>query len=128
MNKTQLNFRIEEELLKAIKKEAKRHGKNHTQWIIEQCQKGLDQQPLTLEELSDRLTTISDRLTAVENQLKPVSETPPEKTRLTNAQLAREIGINPSTISRWSTGKRKPPEDLQYKFDPALKLWIKDET
>ena len=118
MAKTQLNFRIEEELLKAIKKEAKKSGKNHTQWIIEQCQIGLDRHPLTLEELSDRIT-------AIEEHLNPKAINPSQtETRLTHAELARQLGVSSSTVSRWGTGKRKPPEDLNYHYDQEIKRWI----
>lgn len=126
MAKTQLNFRIEEELLKAIKKEAKRHGKNHTQWIIEQCQKGLDRHPLTLGELSDRVTAIEEQLNFKKTQAnEPQSNTP--ETGLTHAELARQLKVSSSTVSRWGTGKRNPPENLNYYYDQEIKKWIKKQ-
>jgi transcriptional regulator with XRE-family HTH domain len=125
MAKTQLNFRIEEELLKAIKKEANRQGKNHTQWIIEQCQKALDRHPLTLEELSDRLTHLESQVNTFLGQ--NLDQKNQIETKLTHAELARQLGVSSSTVSRWGTGKRKPPEDLKYKFDQTNKRWVKHE-
>lgn len=123
MTKTQLNFRIEEELLKAIKKEANRQGKNHTQWIIEQCQKGLNRHPLTLEELSDRLIVIEEQLNFKKTQTDdPQSNT--HKTGLTHAELGRQLGVSSSTVSRWGSKKRNPPKNLNYYYDQEVKLWI----
>lgn len=42
---------------------------------------------------------------------------------LTNAQLARLLEKSPSTISRWSTGKRQPPDDFDWEFKPKLGKW-----
>ena len=44
---------------------------------------------------------------------------------LTHAQLARQIGVSSSTISRWASGKRQPPENLEWKYNYQIKKWIK---
>lgn len=48
-----------------------------------------------------------------------LSDTP----RLTNAELARLLGVSPATVSRWSTGKRQPPKNLNWEFNPVTKKW-----
>ena len=52
----------------------------------------------------------------------------PSETGLTHAELARQLGVSSSAVSRWATGKRKVPEDLKYKFDLTLKRWLKHDT
>ena len=44
---------------------------------------------------------------------------------LTHAQLARQIGVASSTISRWASGKRQPPENLEWKYNYQIKKWIR---
>lgn len=52
-----------------------------------------------------------------------------EKTiELTNAELARQLGVNPATVSRWANGKRQPPNELNYKFNPNSKTWTYCES
>jgi transcriptional regulator with XRE-family HTH domain len=130
--KTQLNFRIEEELLEKIKEAALSNGKTHTEWIINCCEERLGIKELSAEEIIKRLEQLEKRIAELEGQRKEEKTPELETTQsdhvseeLTNAQLAKKIGVDPSTVSRWITGKRKIPEDLKYKFDQTLKLWVK---
>jgi ribosome-binding protein aMBF1 (putative translation factor) len=144
MQTAQINFRIDPKLLKDIKQAAKKNDQAYTQWIIDACKDKLGQKAYTLEEISQQLdqhkTQLSQhetRLTQLEQRTDGKKDSPTHTkenltqeitNKLTNAQLAKKIGVDPSTISRWATGKRQPPFDLEYSFDPTLKLWIKCET
>jgi len=41
--------------------------------------------------------------------------------RITQAELADEIGVNFSTVSRWLNGKTRPNKIQQYHIDKFLK-------
>ena len=41
--------------------------------------------------------------------------------RITQVELAKEIGVNFSTVSRWLNGKTKPNKIQQYHIDKFLK-------
>ena len=41
--------------------------------------------------------------------------------RVTQEELAREIGVNFSTVSRWLNGKTKPNKIQQYHIEKLLK-------
>jgi transcriptional regulator with XRE-family HTH domain len=41
--------------------------------------------------------------------------------RVTQEELAKEIGVNFSTVSRWLNGKTKPNKIQQYHIDKFLK-------
>jgi len=41
--------------------------------------------------------------------------------RVTQVELAREIGVNFSTVSRWLNGKTKPNKIQQYHIEKFLK-------
>ena len=45
--------------------------------------------------------------------------------QLTHAQLARQIGVASSTVSRWANGKRQPPFDLEWSYNCSIKKWVK---
>lgn len=69
---------------------------------------------------------LQEQLTALTNV--PSSNLPsviPSDTlnQLTSAELARLLKVNPATISRWSTGKRQPPTDINWIFNSTTKLW-----
>lgn len=96
---------------------------------------------------SDKLSKLEARITALEKwrdeqiaavELETVTPGPtvasdsvqnqpplatPDRIGLTHAELARLLKVSPATISRWANGKRTPPKDLKYKFDPTSKLW-----
>lgn len=133
MQTSQVNFRIDPKLLKDIKQAAKKNDQAYTQWIIDACKDKLGQKAYTLEEISQKLDQHENRLTQLEQKTNPISPAGENLSQevtdqLTNAELARKIGVAPSTVSRWATGKRQPPEDLKYKFDGHLKSWVKCET
>ena len=44
--------------------------------------------------------------------------------QLTNAELARLLGVSSSTVSRWATKKREPPKNLEWRYDSQLKKWV----
>ncbi len=54
---------------------------------------------------------------------EPLEES--KKEQLTNAELARRMGVSSSTVSRWANQKRQPPENLEWRYDPKLKKWVK---
>lgn len=100
-----------------------------TSTIIDLIRRGLEnnnvEQPVK-QEIEEIVKQIVKQ--ELENySLKNKINSPPE-TGLTHAELARQLGVSSSTVSRWGTGKRKPPEDLKYRFDQTLKLWIKNDT
>lgn len=41
---------------------------------------------------------------------------------MSQAQMSREIGINPTTISRWARGKRMPSTDRILKLAKVLRV------
>ena len=41
--------------------------------------------------------------------------------RITQVELAKDIGVNFSTVSRWLNGKTKPNKIQQYHIDKFLK-------
>lgn len=49
----------------------------------------------------------------------------PSNEQITNAELARRIKVNPSTVSKWANQKSRPPKNLEWRYDPKLKKWIK---
>jgi transcriptional regulator with XRE-family HTH domain len=144
MQSAQVNFRIDPKFLKDIKQAANKNNQTYTQWIIDACKEKLGQKGYTTEEISQRLDKLTNQVSQHETRLTELEEKEDRKknspshagedlsqevtNKLTNAQLAKNIGVNASTVSRWATGKRQPPEDLEYSFDPTLKLWIKCET
>ena len=52
-----------------------------------------------------------------------LKQQPDEK--LTNAQLARRMGVASATVSRWANKKRQPPKNLEWQYDSLLKRWVK---
>ena len=45
--------------------------------------------------------------------------------QITNAELARLMNVSPTTVSRWATQKRQPPENLEWRYNSKLKKWVK---
>ena len=45
--------------------------------------------------------------------------------QITNAELARLLNVSPTTVSRWATQKRQPPENLEWRYNSKLKKWVK---
>lgn len=130
--------RIPHDLYSQIEKYGKIHFPQEdnfekTSTIIDLIRRGLEnsnvEQPVkqpVKQEIEELVKQIVKQ--ELENySLKDKINSPP-KTGLTHAELARQLGVSSSTISRWSTGKRNPPEDLKYRFDRTLKLWIKNDT
>ncbi len=58
---------------------------------------------------------------------KPLTESLEQQLneQLTNAELARRISVSPSTISKWANQKSNPPKDLEWRYDPKVKKWVK---
>lgn len=133
MQKTQINFRIDLDLLEAIKTEAEQAGIPYTNWIVEVCKEklGYSNSNKTLySEAENRLLELQKAVNELakivgdhEKILNPTPEDKKEEVELTNAELARVLGIDPATCSRWATGKRKAPEDLEWIYDNQLKKW-----
>lgn len=136
MQKTQINFRIDLDLLEAIKTKAEEEGIPYTNWIVETCKEKLgysnsnsnlyseaENKLLELQKAFNELAKIvSDHEKILNSAPKGTKE---EAEELTNAELARVLGIDPATCSRWATGKRKIPEDLEWMYDNQLKKWKK---
>ena len=55
------------------------------------------------------------------NNLIKQLETYRLETRTTQVELAKQIGVNFSTVSRWLNGKTKPNKIQQYHIDKFLK-------
>ena len=45
--------------------------------------------------------------------------------QLTHAQLARQIGVASSTVSRWANRKRQPPQNLEWNYNSQIKKWVR---
>jgi DNA-binding transcriptional regulator YiaG len=140
MNSQTITFRIPENLLKILDNRAEtdypqRNGKppNRSQVILEALEIHLnpESKQATLEEriknleekfrqLEDRETTINS-LTSKNSQEESLTEPP-----MTHSQLAKILGVSRTTVNRWGLGQRQPPENLEWKFDADLKLWVKN--
>lgn len=46
--------------------------------------------------------------------------------RVTNKWLAKEIGKDPTTVSKWCTNSSQPSIELLFKIADALKMDVKD--
>ncbi len=53
---------------------------------------------------------------------EPLEES--KKEQLTHAELARRMNMSSATVSRWANGKRQPPKNLEWKYDPKVKKWV----
>lgn len=132
MKNSQVNFRIDSELLNEIKQAAEAVSKPYSQWIIEVCQEKLGKKTISLEEITEQLQELERRLNQLEEQADEKKKPGHKNYRsnhsqkgLTHTELGRLLSVNASTVSRWATGKRKTPQDLEYKFDKTLKLWVR---
>jgi DNA-binding transcriptional regulator YiaG len=84
----------------------------------------------------ERLSQEDERLRP---EVQPISPKPPEtetdidNSGLTTTQLARELGVAHSQISRWRSGERKPSDPAiaekfsQWEFDEESKRWYRRE-
>ena len=73
-----------------------------------------------LEELDSNIDTCIDKEEPLaESKIKQSNE------QLTNAELARRMKVSPSTVSKWANQKYKPPQSLEWQYDPKLKKWVK---
>ena len=95
---------------------------------INQLDKKLDIRIDKVEEQVNELitkldTSIDIRIDKEEAILETLETTLDEQ--LTNAELARLLGVSSSTVSRWATKKHQPPLDLEWRYDPSLKKWVK---
>ncbi len=94
---------------------------------INQLDKKLDIRIDKLEEQVNELitkldTSIDIRIDKKETILETIEPTLDEQ--LTNAELARLLGVSSSTVSRWATKKRQPPKNLEWRYNSQLKKWV----
>ncbi len=68
-------------------------------------------------------SNIDKRIDKKKEKVNDQQETTNEQ--LTHAELARRMNVSSSTVSRWANGKRQPPLDLEWRYDPSLKKWVK---
>ncbi len=88
----------------------------------------IDKLEKQVNELITKLdTSIDIRIDKKETILETILETiePTLDEQLTNAELARLLGVSSSTVSRWATKKRQPPKNLEWRYDSQLKKWVK---
>lgn len=50
------------------------------------------------------------------------------RARRSTTWVAREVGVNQSTISRWETGQRQPTGEAAEKWADLLKVWREQEA
>ncbi|MDJ0510857.1 MAG: helix-turn-helix domain-containing protein, partial [Crocosphaera sp.] len=91
---------------------------------INQLDKKLDIRIDKLEEQVNELITKLDTSIDTSIDTKETIE-PTLDEQLTNAELARLLGVSSSTVSRWATKKREPPKNLEWRYDSQLKKWVK---
>ncbi len=91
---------------------------------INQLDKKLDIRIDKLEEQVNELITKLDTSIDTSIDTKETIE-PTLDEQLTNAELARLLGVSSSTVSRWATKKRQPPKNLEWRYNPKLKKWVK---
>jgi Arc/MetJ-type ribon-helix-helix transcriptional regulator len=136
-----VSIRIPQDLLEKIDRIAKerypqRNGKpaNRSQVILDAIEKMDESDKFSelvfkVEELWKAVEAIGGEVYDLQRwrSEQVALETPPanksDLTELTNAELARILGVNPATVSRWANGKRQPPSELKYKFDSTTKVW-----
>ena len=90
---------------------------------INQLDKKLDIRIDKLEEQVNELITKLDTSIDTSIDTKETIE-PTLDEQLTNAELARLLGVSSSTVSRWATKKREPPKNLEWRYDSQLKKWV----
>ena len=91
---------------------------------INQLDKKLDIRIDKLEEqVNELVTKLDTSIDKKETRLETIESTLDEQ--LTNAELARLLGVSSSTVSRWATKKRELPKNLEWRYDPKLKKWVK---
>lgn len=88
--------------------------------ILDQVSQYIDRR---FEELKETLKSVTPSSTPRKEKLTLVTDNNQNGQKLTNAELARLIEVRPSTVSRWATGKRATPKNLNYTFDTNLKRW-----
>lgn len=125
---TQINIRIDYDFLTQIKEAAKKSGIPYTEWIIEVCKEKLRRSEKEEESIVKRVSTLEQEIKNLKTQ------TPQNKVSntdgLSNAELARLVKVSSATVSRWSTGKRQQPKELNWEFKKELGRWYertKDE-
>ncbi len=79
------------------------------------------------EQVNELITKLDTRIDISIDKKETIVETlePTPDKQLTNAELARLLNVSSSTVSRWATKKRQPPKDLEWRYDPSLKKWVK---
>lgn len=129
MAKTQINFRIEEDLLKAIQKKADKQGISYTAWIINQCKASLGLQPEDLSEgrildlIEERIKPLNSQITALQEEVSTL------KKNLIPAH--KESAVSPNQQTHKSQTKKPPrsftSEELGERFgitkDGLLAAW-----
>ena len=75
------------------------------------------------EQVNELVTKLDSRIDKCIDKEEDREETTNEQ--LTNAELARRMGVSPATVSRWANKKRQPPLDLEWRYDSKLKKWLK---
>ena len=96
--------------------------------LITKLDKDIDKRIDKLEEQVNKLITKldTDIDKRIDNQkaIPESLEITPDK-QLNHAELARQMGVSSSTVSRWANQKRQPPSDLEWRYDPSIKKWVK---
>ncbi len=79
------------------------------------------------EQVNELITKLDTRIDKNIDKKETIVETlePTPDKQLTNAELARLLNVSSSTVSRWATKKHQPPLDLEWRYDPKIKKWVK---
>lgn len=120
---------LKSELVKEVFDQAEIYIDHRLDLITARLRKLEQQLNQQSELLNNSLTELPNELPA-ESLAESLNESPAESPNNTlesfsNVQLSRLLGKNDSTLSRWATGKRKPPENFEYVYDSKTKRWFK---